>query len=139
MVTKRELQEDDVRRAKLAEEAARRAEEWRKGQGDRDLKRAKGLLDGELGAALKRLNAAGQKIVKLSESIVWEADDTASFDLSDDKFMLGFEPRPNYEPTLVLIEHLQEAGFAVFVEAVEEQDDYGAGTQLLYYLVIDWR
>jgi hypothetical protein len=32
MVTKRELQEDDVRRAKLAEEAARREEEWRKGK-----------------------------------------------------------------------------------------------------------
>jgi hypothetical protein len=136
MVTKRELQEDDVRRAWLAEEAARRSEEWRKGQGDRDLKRAKGLLDDELGRALKRLNAAGQKMVKLSQSGVWTAD---GGEIYDEKFMLGFEPRPSYEPTLVLIRHLQEAGFVAFVEADEERDDYGPGTHLLHFLVIDWR
>jgi hypothetical protein len=70
---------------------------------------------------------------------VSSADDTASYALSDDKFMLGFEPRPSYEPTLVLIKHLHEAGFAAFVEAVEEGDVYGPGTHLLHFLVIDWR
>jgi hypothetical protein len=135
MVTKRELQEDTARRAKLAEEAARREQEWRKGQGDRDLKRAKGLLNGELGEALKRLNAVGQKMVRLGESSVWRVDGPEVY---DEKFMLGFDPRPSYEPTLVLIKHLHEAGFAAFVEAVEERD-YGPGTHLLYFLVIDWR
>jgi hypothetical protein len=151
MVTKRELQEDDALRARLAKEQAQKqaqsSEEWRKEREARDRKRAKDLLNGELGEAIKRWNAAGHKRVKLQENSAWKAD---GGEIYSEPFKLGFEPRLQYEPTSILCKHLHEAGFAAFVEKVTERNRDCVSTADGYefvdapgwhdrdYLVIDW-
>jgi hypothetical protein len=85
--------------------------------------------------------------VKLEENRAWKAD---GGEIYSEPFKLGFEPRLQYEPTSILCKHLQEAGFAAFVEKVTERnqatvitaDGYefvdAPGWHDRYYLVIDW-
>jgi len=152
MVTREELlNETEERRAK--EEADKKHSEerrhkWQIRQRKKDVARAEGLLDGDLGEFLRKLNREDIHRIELQGHRVWKGQGKNEYYMP--RFALGFTPQPQAKATKVLIEKLEEAGFRARsitrqyqnYETVITADGYDfvdkPGTHPEYFLEICW-
>lgn len=149
MVTRRQLQriakeqaEEESRKTRAREESSQR---WRVEQDVKNAARARSLLAGELGEALKRWVKLGLRQIKLDENRVWRMD---GGEVYGDPFHLGFAPEPVCEATRILLAELKRNGFGCHISSEEvedrsyqhEEDQVGTflGMVTKFYLVIDW-
>lgn len=112
--------------------------------------RAKGLLEGELGEFLRRVNKEANKVM-LDCYRCWKpGEHWPKQELYGEEFELKFDPRPDYAPTKELLRQLRKAGFTARV-TVEEKGNYeyvttadgydivdAPGTHKVYCLEIEW-
>lgn len=127
MVTKKELLEDDKRRAveeeKMKKQSEKSLAEFERDWRARDEKRAKGLVKGDLGEFIKKMNSEGAKTLKIDQFRTWHLGTHRDWDENyGSPFVLDFDPEPDCEPTKILVRSLRNAGFTVKLETEQKQN-----------------
>ena len=156
MVTKADLILVNEQRAEKAARKAVERKAVRKKEREyrliKHMAKVDGLLDGELGELLEKLNAEGLTNIRLGIYRVWKPQKRRGGwgECYGNSSPLGFGPRKDYPPTMKLVHKLRKAGFSVKLEVEQHQnceyrttaDGYDAvsvpGTHPVYYMRITW-
>ena len=155
MVTKKDLLDDDKKRAaaerRRKKEADAEMTRWRAERLEKNKKRARDLVDGELGEFIKTMNAKGYKKIKIDSCRTWHPSKHWEWDENyGAPFVLDWEPKKECEATQILARKLQKAGFSaeVIVEQKQNYESYAdyqgqairrvPGTHPEYAMIVSW-